>query len=309
MAHAIRYARYGGPEVLTLEEVDLPRLEPGQVRVRVRAAGVNPIDWKVRSGAFSSAALQQPAGTGMDLAGTIEAVGPGVERWSPGQAVFGKAATGAAATEALAEADRLVAKPDWLSFESAAALPIPAETAVRTLGLLGVGSGHRLLIHAVAGGVGLVAAQLALVRGAAVIGTASPARHGFLRELGVDPVSYGEGLEERLREAAPAGVDAVLDASGRGVLAVSVELAGSPEKVITIADGSAGEHGVRFSGGGADGVPLEEVFAEVLPLLEQGRIRLPVEAVYPLEKTAEAHSLSQEGHLSGKIVISVDGGE
>ncbi|GAA1767253.1 NADP-dependent oxidoreductase [Streptomonospora arabica] len=312
MARAVRFSRYGGPDVLTLEEVALPEPGPGRVRVRVRAAGVNPADWKIRSGAFSAdpdQPPQQPQGTGLDLAGTVEAAGPGVTAWSPGQHVFGKAHGGAAATHALAPADELAAKPDWLSFELAAALPTPAETAYRALGLVGMGpgggQGQTVLIHAVAGGVGLIAAQLARARGAAVVGTASTRHHAFLRELGVTPVTYGPGLEQRLREAAPEGVDAVVDASGRGVLAVSVELAGSADRVVTVADPAAAEHGVRFSGGGADRAPLEKVFAEVLPLIEQGRLRLPVEHTFPLEETARAQRLSEEGHLRGKIVITV----
>ncbi|MDT0302642.1 NADP-dependent oxidoreductase [Streptomonospora wellingtoniae] len=312
MARAVRYARYGGPDVLTLDEVADPEPGPGQVRVRVRAAGVNPIDWKIRSGAFSAdpdQPPQRPQGTGLDLAGTVEAAGPGVTAWSPGQHVFGQARGGAAATRALAPADALAAKPDWLSFELAAGLPAPAEAAYRTLGLVGIGPddgpGSTVLVHAVAGGVGLIAAQLARARGAAVLGTASTRHHAFLRELGVEPVTYGTGLEERLRAAAPNGVDAVVDASGRGVLAVSVELAGSADRVVTIADPAAAEHGVRFSGGGHDSAPLDEVFAEVLPLIEQGRLHLPVEHTFPLEETARAQRLSEEGHLRGKIVITV----
>ncbi|GAB3458350.1 NADP-dependent oxidoreductase [Streptomonospora sediminis] len=304
MAQAIRYTRYGGPEVLALHETAPPEPGPGQVRVRVHAAGVNPVDWKIRSGAFAEGPLQQPAGTGLDLAGTVEALGPDVHEWSPGQAVFGKAADGAAATHALAPADQLAAKPDWLAFETAAALPVPAETAYRTLGLLGVDTGGRVLIHAVAGGVGLVAAQLAVARGATVIGTAGPRHHAFLRERGIEPVTYGDGLAQRLRAAAPQGVDAVLDASGRGELAVSVELAGSSRRVVTIAAPDAAEHGVHFSGGGTGRAPLQEVFAEVLPLMQQGRLHLPIEQAFPLEETARAHRRSEEGHLRGKIVIT-----
>ncbi|MFD0777062.1 zinc-binding dehydrogenase [Streptomonospora algeriensis] len=121
----------------------------------------------------------------------------------------------------------------------------------------------------------------------------------------MEPLTYGGGLEDRLRAAAPAGVDAVLDASGRGVLAISVELTGTADQVVTIADPAAGEHGVRFSGGGDDSAPLEEVFAEVLPLIEQGRLRLPIERTFPLEQTAQAQRFSEQGHLRGKIVLTV----
>jgi acetyl esterase len=305
MAQAIRYARYGGPEVLDLEEIPLPEPGPGEVRIAVRAVGVNGIDWKIRGGLFTPGrSLEEPAGTGIEAAGVVDAVGPGAGDWSVGQAVFGRVSSGAAATHALAAAEGLLAKPDRLSFEQAAALPIAAETAYRTLRRLGVKAGQTLLIHAVAGGVGLVAAQLARARGVEVVGTASARHHAFLRELGVHPVTYEDGLEERVRAAAPQGVDAVLDASGRGVLDVSIALAGGPEKVVTIADPRAADHGVGFSTG-ADGVPLSEVFTELFPLLESGAVRLPIDRTFPLARTADAHRASEQGHLLGKIVITV----
>ncbi|WP_216215639.1 NADP-dependent oxidoreductase [Amycolatopsis aidingensis] len=305
MPKAARFSRYGGPEVLTVEEVPLPEPGRGQVRVAVAAAGVNAIDWKIRSGFFAgSDAPDEPQGTGFDLAGTVDAVGEGVRSLRPGTAVFGKAATGAVATHALADADGLVAKPDWLSFPLAAGLPVVAETAYRTLRDLGLRAGHTLLIHAVSGGVGLVAAQLALSRGATVIGTASRGHHDFLTELGVRPVEYGEGLLERVRGVTDS-VDLVLDAAGRDVLGLSVELTGDPDRVLTIADGNAGAHGVRFSGGGPDAAPLPEVFAEVLPMLESGALRLPIQQTFPLERIADAHRLSEDGHGRGKIVIEV----
>ncbi|MFF5244448.1 NADP-dependent oxidoreductase [Streptosporangium sp. NPDC000095] len=317
MSQAIRYVRYGGPEVLTLDDVPLPDPGPGQVRVAVRATGVNGIDWKLRSGFMDRGRRPVgPTGVGVEFAGTIDALGAGVGSgkgvggWSAGQAVFGRVPSGAAATHVLADTGNLLAMPDWLSFEQAAALPVAVETAWRALRELDVTEGHTLLIHAVAGGVGLVAAQLARARGVRVVGTASQARHDFLRDLGVRPVEYGEDREdredmaERVRAAAPEGVDAVLDASGRDVLAMSVELAGGPDRVVTIADGRAAEYGVRFSSG-VGGSPLEEVFAEVLPLLERGALRVPLERTFPLERTADAHRLSEQGHLLGKIVITV----
>ncbi|WP_329084776.1 NADP-dependent oxidoreductase [Streptosporangium sp. NBC_01469] len=346
MSQAIRYARYGGPEVLTLDDVPIPDPGPGQVRVAVRAAGVNGIDWKLRYGFMDRGQLSAgPAGVGVEFAGTVDAVGAGAGigsgtgvgasagttagtsggttagtgggsaagtgagdgGWSVGQAVFGKVVSGAAATHVTVDARDLLAMPAWLSFEQAAALPVAVETAWRTLRQLDVKEGHTLLVHAVAGGVGLVAAQLARARGVRVVGTASPARHDFLRELGVRPVEYGDGgdgLAGRVRAAAPEGVDAVLDASGRDVLAMSVELAGGPDRVVTIADGRAAEYGVRFSTG-ADGVSPAEVFAEVLPLLERGALRVPIERTFPLGRTADAHRLSEEGHRLGKIVVTV----
>lgn len=303
MPQAIRYRRYGGPDVLTLDDVPLPEPGPGQVRLAVHAAAVNPYDWKVRSGRFGQAPLDRPAGVGVEVAGTVDGVGPGVAGWVTGQAVFGQVAPGAAATHVLVSADSLVAKPGWLSFEQAAALPVASETASRALRLLDVKAGQTLLVHAASGAVGLMAAQLALAAGATVVGTAGTGNHDALRELGIVPVTYGDGLADAVRAVAPDGVDAVLDTSGRGVLPVSIELAGGPQNVVTIADGAAADYGVRYTST-ADR-PLPDVLAEVLPLVESGAVRMPIAATFPLERTADAHRLSEDAHFLGKIVITV----
>ncbi|MEU4205305.1 NADP-dependent oxidoreductase [Streptomyces sp. NPDC026294] len=238
------------------------------------------------------------------MAGAIDSVGHDVSQWQVGQAVFGRSATGgAAATHDLAGADEIFAKPEWLSFEQAAALPVAVETAYRTLRELGVREGQTLLVHAAAGGVGLIATQLARAWGVTVIGTASETNHAFLREIGATPVTYGEGLTDRVRTAAPQGIDAVLDGSGRGVLPGSIALTGEPEKVLTIADPTAAEHGVRFSGRPGPAGPALEA---VLPLIEQGKIHMPIDSVYPLHKAADAHRHSENGHLQGKIVLSIE---
>jgi NADPH:quinone reductase-like Zn-dependent oxidoreductase len=305
LSRVVRYHRYGGPEVLAVDEVPTPDPAQGQVRVSVRAAGVNAIDWKRRRGLVAGdRTLSKPEGTGVEMSGTIDAVGPGVEGWSPGQDIVGRVASGAAATEVMAKPENLVIKPSWLPFDRAAVLPVAVETSYRTLGLLNLQPGQTLLIHAAAGGVGLTASQLAIARGVEVIGTASPRHHDFLRKLGVKPVEYGDGLVERVRAIAPDGVDAVLDASGRGALPDSIELAGGADKVLTIADPRAAEYGVRFSGGGG-GLPLPEVFAAVLPLIERGTLDVPIEASFPLERTADAQRLSEAGHVRGKLVITV----
>ncbi|MFD3717759.1 NADP-dependent oxidoreductase [Streptomyces sp. NPDC058674] len=303
MPKAIRFSEYGDPEVLRVEEVPLPEPGEGQVRVKVAAAGVNGLDWKVRRGLLSGGApLSAPMGTGLELSGVVDAVGPGAHRWRTGQAVFGGSADrGAAAEYDLAVASELVAKPDWLGFEEAAALPVATETAYRTLRLLDVRKGQTLLIHAAAGGVGLLAGQIARARGATVIGTAATRNHAFLREVGISPVLYGEGLVDRVRAMAPQGIDAVLDASGRGELADSVELTGSADGVVTIADpGGAAEHGVRFTG---EAGSLAEAVTEVLPLVEAGRVRMPIDSVFPLDAAADAQRRSESGHLQGKVVI------
>ncbi|MCP2261607.1 NADPH:quinone reductase [Streptoalloteichus tenebrarius] len=305
MPQVLQYSEYGGPEVLKLVDVELPEPGEGQVRVLVRAAGVNPIDWKLRRGFFAQGEpLTEPAGVGFEVAGVIDALGPGVDRWTVGQAVFGYVPTGGGvATHAVTPADALVARPEWLDENQAAGMPLVVETATRTLRELGVGEGHTLLVHAAAGGVGVIASQLALARGARVVGTASPANHDFLRELGVVPVDYAaDGLADRIRAAAPRGVDRVLDASGRDVLPLSIELTGSPDHVVTIADGRAAEFGVRFS---SNQTPPADATAEVLPLLERGDLRLPKTILYPLDEAVAAYRHSEDGHPRGKLVIRV----
>jgi NADPH:quinone reductase-like Zn-dependent oxidoreductase len=297
-AHAVRYRAHGGPEVLALDEIPMPQPGPGQVRVAVRAAGVNAIDWKIRKG-LMGVPIDRPQGTGIELAGTIDALGPGVAEWRIGDPVYGRAPSGAAATHAIADADALAAKPDDLSYEEAAALPVALETARRTLRELGLRDGHTLLIHAVAGGVGLAAAQLAVARGAKVVGTASERHHDHLRGLGIHPVPYGDGLAERITEP----IDRVLDASGRGELELSVALTGDPRKVLTIADpAGAARLGVRFSTGRTGARPTAEDFREPA----QEGVRVPVAAVYPLTRAGEAHRRSEEGHFLGKIVLNTE---
>src|SRR5882757_5971580 len=302
---ALRYAEYGGPEVLRLNEVDLPEPGPGQVRVVVRAAGVNPRDAKLRQGFYARGEpLARPAGLGMELAGVIDEVGPDVPGWVVGRPVFGRSSTrDAVATHALAPADDIVAKPDWLSYAEAAALPIAVETAWRGLRQLGVKPGGTLLIHAAAGGVGLVATQLALANGATVIGTVSDANRDSYRALGAVPVHYAsDGLADRIRAVAPDGIDWVLDAFGHNVLPLSIQLAGGPGGVVTVVDPTAAEYRVHLS---IESFPIPEVMSEVLPLIEAGRVVLPVEATYPLRDSAAAYRRVVTGHRTGKIIITV----
>lgn len=301
---ALQYAEYGGPEVLRLVDVPLVEPGPGQVRVAVRAAGVNPRDAKLRGGRFASEPPAHPAGVGMELSGVVDAVGDGVDAWRVGQAVFGRSVTrDAVATHALAPADDLVAKPDRLTHAQAAALPIAVETAYRGLRQLGVGPGATLLIHGASGGVGLVATQLALIEGLTVVGTVSDANRAAYRKLGGIPVDYAsDGLADRIRAAAP-HIDHVLDAYGHGVLGLSVELTGDPGRVVTIADPTASEHGVHLS---IESFPIPEVMASVLPLIEAGRVVLPVEAEFPLAEAARAYARVETGHRQGKIVITVE---
>jgi len=303
---ALQYSEYGGPEVLRVNEIETPEPGRGQVRVAVRAAGVNPRDAKFRQGRYAQGQpLAGPTGLGMELAGVIDAISPDVRGWEIGQPVFGRSATrDAVATHALAPADDIVAKPDWLSYAEAAALPIASETAYRGLRQLGVKPGGTLLVHAAAGAVGLVATQLATANGVTVIGTVSAANRDSYRELGAVPVLYtGDGLADRIRAVAPDGIDWVLDAFGHDVLPMSIQLAGSPDRVITMVDPTAAEHGVHLS---IESIPIPEVMSEVLPLVEVRRVVLPVEATYPLHESAAAYRRVVTGHRRGKIIITVD---
>ncbi|MDO9409898.1 NADP-dependent oxidoreductase [Patulibacter sp.] len=302
MTSAIRFSAYGGPDVLELVQVDVPVPGDGQVLVRVRAAGVNPSDWKRRKGLWAGGReLAAPSGIGNDLAGIVEAVGPGVSSVAVGDHVLG---TGSAthAELALARPASLTARPSEIPWEVAGGVGVAGRTAYRVLRQLGIGPGDTLLIHAAAGGVGIVATQLALAWGATVVGTAGSDNQAFVRELGASPVRHGDGWEDRVRAAAPDGVDAVLDASGRGELAASVALAGGPERVLTIAAGDADEHGVRFSGSD-EGVDVSDAFPELARRLAAGDLVLPVWRTYPLAEAAEAHRVSEAGHLRGKIVL------
>lgn len=305
---AVAFAEFGGPDVLRTQTVEVPAPGPGQIRISVRAAGVNPLDTKIRSGALTDVfPVTLPHVPGVEAAGVVESIGPGVTGLVSGDQVFGATATGSYAGLALAAADHVTLKPGTLSWEQAAAIPVAAETSYRVLELLGVQPGETLLVHAAAGAVGGVAVQVAVARGLTVIGTASEANHEHLRQLGVIPVAYGEGLADRVRAVAPRGVDAAFDAAGRGgALADSIELTGGTERVVTIADAAgAARLGVRFTSGAGGAYRGEPAFAEALALFATGKLQLPIHSVHPLAEAAKAHRESEAGHLTGKIVLTV----
>ncbi|MGA9858428.1 MAG: NADP-dependent oxidoreductase [Solirubrobacteraceae bacterium] len=298
---AAQYSRFGGPEVLEIVDLPDPEPAPGQIRVRVRAVGVNPIDWKVRQGMMGG---DLPKRTGLEVAGTVDALGDGVTGVAVGDAVFGPSANGGGAAE-LALLAEWATIPESLDFTRAAALPVAVETATRTLDLLGVTDGQTVLINGAAGAVGIAAVQLARSRGARVIGTASPSNHDFLRSLGAEPTTYGEGMADRVARLAPDGVDRALDAAGGGVLPALVKLTGAPEHVVTIVDyPGAQETGVTFSGGPGS-KRAWHALGEVSALADAGSFSLPVAATFPLEKIADAHRESETMHVRGKIVLTV----
>lgn len=297
---AVRFTRFGGPEVLEIVDLPDPHPGPGQVRIAVRAAGLNPSDWKKRKGQMDE---ELPQTLGHEAAGVVDELGEGVTDVAVGDRVFGASAAGAAQAE-LAVLDHYAPIPPSLDFPGAAALPAAVETATRALDRLGVGSSGTVLINGASGSVGSAAVQLAAVRGARVIGTAGPANHEYLRSLGAEPVAYGEGLVERVRALAPDGVDRALDVAGSGVLPELIALAGAPENVVTIADfAGARQHGVTFSRG--DTGRAVHALADIGALIEAGRFSLPVARTFPLAEIAQAHRVSEDGHVRGKLVLLI----
>jgi NADPH:quinone reductase-like Zn-dependent oxidoreductase len=298
---ALQYSEYGEPEVLRVVDVDEPHAGPGQIRVSVKAVGINPVDWKARKGLFKAGL---PAITGSDVAGVVDEVGDGVTDASVGDEVFGVAVSGGAAQYAVLE--NYAAKPADMPFEEAAGLPVPVETAVRALEALGVSSGQTLLVNGAAGGVGSAAVQLARARVVTVIGTASTGNHDYLRALGAIPTTYGDGLPARVKELAPQGVDAGLDTAGRGALPDLIEVTGSADRVVTIADRQAEQYGVRYTSGRSGDSRAWHALAEAAELWERGEFSMPVAQTFPLADGPQAHRLSEEGHVRGKLVLLVD---
>jgi NADPH:quinone reductase-like Zn-dependent oxidoreductase len=300
MMKAVCFTQFGAPEVLEIVDLPDPHPGPGQVRIAVRAAGVNPSDWKKRKGLMDP---ELPQTLGYEAAGVVDELGEGVADVAIGDRVFGLSSKGAAQAE-LAVLSYYAPIPPSLDFPGAAGLPVAIETATRALDQLGVGGGSTLLINGASGSVGSAAVQFAVARGARVIGTASPANHQYLRSLGAEPVAYGEGFVERVRTLAPDGVDLALDAAGSGVLPELIALAGGAEHVVTIADFvGAQENGVLFSGG--DSGRAVHVLAEIGELVESGRFSLPVARTFPLAEVAEAQRVSEDGHARGKLVLLI----
>jgi NADPH:quinone reductase-like Zn-dependent oxidoreductase len=298
---AARFSRFGGPEVLEIVDLPDPHPGPGRVRIAVRAAGVNASDWKKRQGLMDQ---DLPQTMGYEAAGIVDELGEGVTDVAIGDSVFGFSPDGAAQAELAVLSDYSPISPP-LDFAAAAALPAAVETAARALDQLGVEFGSTVLINGASGSVGSAAVQLAVARGARVIGTGSPATHDFLRSLGAEPIAYGDGMAERIRALASDGVDLALDVAGSGVLPELIELAGNPEHVITIADfAGAQRYGVRFSRGDAGRAIY--ALAQIGDLIESGRFTLPVGQAFPLTDVAEAHRVGEAGHVRGKLVLLIE---
>ncbi|MFD3499425.1 zinc-binding alcohol dehydrogenase family protein [Streptomyces sp. NPDC058678] len=313
MSEVVVAGAYGGPEVLSVIDVTVPEPGPGQVRIAVRAAGVNPFDQKVYSGAFGTDPANLPLRLGAEAAGVVTAVGADATgpagRVEVGDEVIAYRASGAYAAELVVPAASVVPKPAGLSWEQAGGLMAAGATAVHVLEAIGLSKDESVLIHGAAGGVGLTAVQLAVARGATVLATASPARHDLLRDLGAIPIAYGPGLADRVRAAAPEGVHAAADLVGTDeAVDVSVELVADRSRIATIAGFARGaQAGIKLLGGAPGADPGTDVRAaarlQLTEAAEAGRLRVLVADTYPLSEAAAAHRQIMTGHTSGKIVL------
>jgi NADPH2:quinone reductase len=299
---------YGGPEVLTLVDVDPGEPGPSQVLLEVRAAGVNPADWKSYTGAFGTDPSRLPLRLGFEAAGVVVAVGPGHHGVRVGDEVL-TPAHGAYADHVLVRADDVLVKPPTLAWEAAGGLLLTGATAAHTLHATAVGAGDTVLVHGASGGVGSMVVQLAVDRGATVIGTARRSHHDVVAALGAVPVEYGPGLADRVRALAPDGVDAAVDTAGTAeALDVSVELVADRGRVATVAAFERGaELGVRVLGNGPGADPGTDVRAAarrtLVDLAGAGRVRVRVGATFALADVAAAHRAGMAGTVTGKIVL------
>ncbi|MFC8303872.1 NADP-dependent oxidoreductase [Specibacter sp. NPDC057265] len=302
---AMTYAQYGGVEVLEQTQRPAPKLAPGSVLIRVKAAGVNPVDWKLMSGGLDGLMdVNFPVTAGWDVAGVVEAVGIDTPEFQVGDEVYsyGRRDTvqGGTFAELVALPAAVVArKPARLSWAEAAALPLTGLTALRTLDVLNVPAGRTLLIHNGSGSVGRTGIQLAVHAGVRVLATASPANHDRLRELGAEPLNYGESLVERVRALAPDGVDAAADFIG-GVLQDTLAVLKAGGRHASIADPGVLDHGGHYLWVRPGAAELERLSA----LVEAGSLSVDVAQTFPMQDAARAFEASMSGHGAGKIVLT-----
>lgn len=303
---AMAYTEYGDENVLRLMELPQPKVAPGEILIRVTRASVNPVDWKVMSGALDPMMdAHFPVVPGWDVAGVVEKVGVDVPEFAVGDRVAAYArkivvSGGTFAEYVMVPADIAARVPDGVSDEQAAALPLAGLIARRAVDALDLSPQDTVVLHAASGGVGYLASQLAVATGATVIGTASPEHFGKLEAVGVRPVAYGDGLTNRIRELAPHGVAAVADFVG-GVLDVTLAVLQDGGRHVSIADSEVLEHGGRWLWVRPDGPGL----AQLLGLVADGKLRLDIDRTLPLEQLPEAFRLSREGEAKGKLVVAV----
>lgn len=306
-SRAVRLDSFGGPEVLGVHDVPAPQAGPGQIRVRVTAAGLNPMDWIMIADPDTAArfGLSLPVGFGTDFAGVVDQVGEGVSGFAPGDRVFGGALSRAIADFAVVEAAGGTAAneahhtPDGVDDRTAATLTIAGRTASAALAAVAPGPDDTVLIGGAAGGVGVFAVQLARIAGARVIGTGSATSADYLRDLGAEPVAYGDGLADRVRALAPGGVTAAIDLHGVETAHVARELGVPDSRICTIAaqvDGVSAANGANAAAGALE---------EIARLVAAGLLRVPVAATFPVEQIRRAAELQAGRHVQGKVVIDL----
>ena len=300
---AVQFNEYGGPEVLQVVDADEPHAGHGQVRIAVRAAGVNLSDlMKIRAGTWKGQPIPLPSGVGVEGAGVVDESGESVTDLSIGDAVFGYGFN-MVAQYAVLRPWGWARKPDDLGFEEAGGFPVVVETATRILAQVGVKAGETLLVSGASGGIGSAAVQFARYRGITVIGTASAPNQDYLRALGAIPTTYGPGLVERVRKLAPNGVNAALDIAGSGVIPELIELVGDPSRVISVADFTAPQYGAQLSLVAQKNPQL--VLVEAARLYSEGAFRVPLGKTFPLAQASDAYKICAEGHSAGKLVITI----
>jgi NADPH:quinone reductase-like Zn-dependent oxidoreductase len=306
VSRAVIYEAFGGPEVLELREVPEPHAGPGEVRVRVTVAGLNPMDWGIASRPEAAArfGITVPSGFGSDLAGVIDEAGDGATGFAVGDRVYGGALGRAVADFVVVRlpADSLWHTPEGISDEVASTLPVAGLTAAAALAAIGPRPGDTVLIGGAAGGVGVFAVQLARLAGATVIGTASPGTFEFLRQLGADPVAYGAGLADRVRALAPRGVTAATDLFGTETAEAALALGVAPERISTVAAGPNPPGGVRATGAIDAAV---DALDQITDAILAGKLTVPIAAAFPVQKIRDAVTLQAGHHVHGKVVVTL----
>jgi NADPH:quinone reductase-like Zn-dependent oxidoreductase len=306
-SRAVRLESFGGPEVLNVREVPAPQAGSGQIRVRVTAAGLNPMDWFITSDAEAASrfGLSLPSGFGTDYAGVVDQVGEGVVEFAVGDRVFGGALSRAVADHVIVQPAGSIAAggdahhtPDGVDDRTAATLAIAGCTAAAALTVINLRRGDTVLIGGAAGGVGVFTVQLARLAGARVIGTGSTTSSDYLRSLGAEPVTYGDGLADRVQALAPEGVAAAIDLHGTDAVHAARELGVPDERITTIA---AQVDGITP----ANGADAAHAIDEVARLVAAGQIRVPIAASFPVEQIRAAVELQAGRHVHGKVVIDL----
>lgn len=301
---AVRFDRYGGIDVLQIVEVDRPVPGPGEVLVRVKAAGINPGEAAIRQGALADRwPATFPSGQGSDLAGVVEEVGSAVKNVAVDDEVIGFSHQRSSQAElVVVEADHLVRRPAHVSWEQAGALFVAGTTAYATVRAVGLKAGETVVVSGAAGGVGSIAVQLARNVGAKVLGLAGASNHAWLAGHGVIPIAYGDGVAERIRAAAENKVDAFIDTFGGGYVELALELGVASDRIDTIIDfAAAAKHGVKTEGSGA--AANAKVLDELAGLIAAGRLEIPIAKVYRLAEVREAYQDLAQRHTHGKIVL------